>query len=114
MYLIETSYKCTIGFVLAAAVQTVEKVLHSPKLWPNIRSHLRTPKGRDAPTSTPLLDITYIRGRKRRLKNYLAGTLVGLVFTLIGTYRDVCAATKAVYCRRRHTSRHGSQKTKES
>ena len=27
----------------------------------------------DAPTSTPLLDITYVRRRKRRLKNYLAG-----------------------------------------
>ena len=43
----------------------------------------------DAPTSTPLLDITYVRRRKRHLKNYLAGALVGLLFTLIGTYREV-------------------------
>ena len=44
----------------------------------------------DAPTtSTPLLEITYVRKRKRRLKNYLAGALVGLLFTLIVTYREV-------------------------
>ena len=44
----------------------------------------------DAPTtSTPLLEIMYVRWRKRRLKNYLAGVLVGLLFTLIETYREV-------------------------
>ena len=43
----------------------------------------------DAPTSTPLPEITYVRRRKRRLKNYLAGALVGLLFTLIETYREV-------------------------
>ena len=39
-------------------------------------------------TSTPLLEITYVRRRKRHLKNYLAA-LVGLLFTLIETYREV-------------------------
>jgi len=44
----------------------------------------------DAPTtSTPLLEITYVRRKKKRLKNYLAGALVGLLFALIETYRQV-------------------------
>ena len=43
----------------------------------------------DSPTSTPLPEIAYVRRRKRRLKNYLAGALVGLLFTLIETYREV-------------------------
>ena len=42
----------------------------------------------NAPTSTPLLEIMYVRRRKRHVKNYLAA-LVGLLFTLIETYRDV-------------------------
>ena len=36
-----------------------------------------------------LMEIMYVRRRKRSLKNYLAGVLVGLLFTLIETYREV-------------------------
>ena len=71
MYRIETSYTCTIGFVLAAAVRTVEKFLRSPKLcMAEYSISSEDDESVDAPTtSTPLLEITYVRRRKRRLKN---------------------------------------------
>ena len=55
----------------------------------------------DAPTtSTPLLKITYVHRRKRRLEDYLAAR-VGLLFTLIETNRDISAAMTAVYCQKK-------------
>ena len=69
MYRIETSYTCTIGFVLAAAVRTVGKFLRSPTMTEYSLSS-EDHESVDAPTtSTPLLEITYVRRKKRRLKN---------------------------------------------
>ena len=101
MYRIEMSYTCTIGFVLAAAVRTIGKFLRSPKLWPNIRSHLRT-------TTALMLQQhrrhfwksrSYVGGRDAWRTSLLA--LVGLLYALIETYREVWAAMKAVYCRKK-------------
>ena len=67
---------CTlVGFVLAAAVQTVKKFLCSPKLWPNIRSHLRTMNREMLQQHQRCFwkALTYVCRRKRRLEKYLAG-----------------------------------------